>query len=180
MWLLIHAGVRGLFDTLKLLWSNSVGCGCCGVGRPSTKCCEQTICHLPMFSAVIRSFDPPHLKRLYQIRRWNRDVGNLMNVTQAIQGYFSSNFRFRLSAVHHTAAQCRFGILSHLTGHYPAKDGSATQSTRCYVRKYVPVNFLRISNEDVKHKLVKSPYLLSMSWTAVEMYTKNGDWLVGV
>ena len=48
--------------------------------------------------------------------------------------------------------QCRFGILSHLTGHYPTRDGSATQSTWCYVRKYVPVNFLRISNENVKFK----------------------------
>ena len=67
---------------------------------PSTKCSEQTLCHLPMFSAVIRSFGPPRLKRLYKIRRWNRDVGNLMNVTPAIQGYFSSNFSFRLSAVH--------------------------------------------------------------------------------
>ena len=66
----------------------------------STKCCEQTLCHLPMFSAVIRSFGPLRLKRLYQIRRLNRDVGNLMNVTPAIQGYFSSNFSFRLSAVH--------------------------------------------------------------------------------
>ena len=114
-------------------------------------------------STVIRSFRPPRLKWLYQIRRWNRDVGNLMNVTPAIQGYFPSNFSFRLSAVHPTPTQCRFGILSHLTGHYPERDGSATQSTWCYVRKYVPVNFLRISNENVKYKLVKSPYLLSMS-----------------
>ena len=45
-------------------------------------------------------------------------------------------------------------------------------------RKYVPVNFLRISNENVKNKLVKSPYLLNVSWTAVEMYTKNGGRLV--
>ena len=116
-----------------------------------------------LFSAVIRSFGPPRLKRLYQIRRWNRDVGNLMNVTPAIQGYFSSNSSFRLSAVHPTAAQCRFGILSHLTGHYPARDGSATQSTWCYIRMYVPVNFLRISNANVKYKLVKSLYLLSVS-----------------
>ena len=101
------------------------------------------------------------------------DVGNLMNVTRAIQGYFSSNFSFRLSAVHPTAGQCRFGILSHLTGHYPARDGLATQSTWCYVCKYVPVNFLKISTENVKCKLVKSPYLLSVSWTAVEMYTKK-------
>ena len=106
-----------------------------------------------MFSTVIRSFSPHRLKRLYQIRRWNRDVGNLMNVTPAIQGYFSSNLSFRLSAVHPTAAQCRFGILSYLTGHYPARDGLTTQSTCCYVRKYVPVNFLRISNENVKYKL---------------------------
>ena len=42
----------------------------------------------------------------------------------------------------------------------------------CYINKYVPVNFLRISNENVKYKLVKSPYLLSVSWTAVKMYTK--------
>ena len=108
-----------------------------------------------MFSIVLRSFGPPHLKRLYQIRRWNRDVGNLMNVTPAIQGYFSSNVSFQLSAVHPTAAQCRFGIPSHLTGHYPVRDGPATQSTWCYVREYVPVNFLRISNENVKYKLVK-------------------------
>ena len=143
----------------------------------------QTLCDLPMFSTVIRSFGPPRPKRLYQIRRWNTDVGNLMNVTPAIQGYFSSNFgKFRLFAVHPTAAQCRFGILSHFTDHYPARDGSATQSTctRCcvYVRKYVPVNFLRISNENAKHKLVKSPYLLSVSSTAVEMYTKNSCRLV--
>ena len=131
-----------------------------------------------MFSTVIRSFGPPRLKRLYQIRRWNRDVGNLMNVTPAIQGYFSSNSSFRLSAVHPTAAQCRFGILSDSTGHYPARDGPATQSTWCYVHKYVPINFLRISNEDVKYKLVKPPYLLSVSWTAVEMHTKNGGRLV--
>ena len=128
-----------------------------------TRGCEQTLCHLPMFSAVIRSFGPPRLKRLYQIQRWNRDVGNLMNVTPAIQGYFSSNFSFWLCAVHPTAAQCGFGILSHLTGHYPARDGSLTQSTWCYIRKYVFVNFLRISNENVKYKLVKSPYLLSVS-----------------
>ena len=128
-----------------------------------TRGCEQTLCHLPMFSAVIRSFGPPRLKRLYQIQRWNRDVGNLMNVTPAIQGYFSSNFSFWLCAVHPTAAQCGFGILSHLTGHYPARDGSPTQSTWCYIRKYVFVNFLRISNENVKYKLVKSPYLLSVS-----------------
>ena len=140
------------------------------VGRPSRKCCEQTLCHLPMFSTVIRSFGPPRLKGLYQIWRWDRVVGNLMNVTPAIQGYFSSNFSFRLPAVHPTAAQCRFGILSHLTGHYPARDGSATQSTWCYARKYIPDNFLRISNENVKYKLVKSLYLLSVSWTAVEMY----------
>ena len=116
------------------------------------------------FSAVIRSFGPPSLKRLYQIGRWNRDVGNLMNVTPAIQGYFSSNFSFRLPVVHPKRhVQCRFDILSHLTGHFPARDGSATQSTWCYIRKYVPVNFLRISNENVKYKLVKSPYLLSVS-----------------
>ena len=93
---------------------------------------------------------PSCLKRLYKIRRWNRDLENLMNVTPAIQGNFSSNFSFRLSAVHPTAARCRFGILSHLNGHYPARDGPATQSTWCYVRKYVPVNFLRISNENMK------------------------------
>ena len=69
------------------------------------KCCEQTICHLPMFSTIIRSFDPPRLKRVYEIRRWNRDVRNLMNVTPAIQVYISSNFSFRLSAVHPAAAQ---------------------------------------------------------------------------
>ena len=158
-----------------------VGCGCCGVVRPLNEVlrgCEQTLCHLPMFSTVIRSFNPPRFKRLYQIQRWNRDVGNLMNVTPAIQGYFSSNFSFRLSAVHPTVAQCRFGILSHLTDHNPARDGLATQSTWCCVRKYVPVNFLRISNENMKYKLVKSPYLLSVSWTAVEMYTKNGGRLV--
>ena len=108
----------------------------------------------------------------------NRDVENLMNVTPAIQGYFTSNFSFRLSAVHPSAAQCRFGILSHLTGHYPARDGPATQSIWCYVRKCVHVNFLRISNENGKHNLVKSPYLLSVSWTAAEMYTKNGGRLV--
>ena len=148
-------------------------------GRPSTKCCEQTLCHLPIiFSTIIRSSGPPRLKRLYQIRRWNIDMENLMNVTPAIQGYFSSNFRFRLSDVHPTAAQCMFDIMSNLTGHYPARDGSATQSTWCYVRKYVPVNFLRISNENVKYKLVKSPYILSMSWTAVEIITKNGGRLV--
>ena len=121
---------------------------------------------------------PPHLKRLYQIRRWNRDMANLMNVTPAIQGYFSSNLSFRLSAVHPTVAQCRFSILLHLTSHYPARDGSATQSTWCHARKYVPVNFLRISNGNVKYKLVKWPYLLSVSWIAVEMYTKNGGRLV--
>ena len=93
-------------------------------GQPSTKCCEQTLCHLPMFSTVMRSFGPPRLKRLYQIRQWNRDVQNLMNVTPAIQGYFSSNFSFRLSDVHPTAAQCMFDIMSHLTGHYPARNGS--------------------------------------------------------
>ena len=43
--------------------------------------------HLPMFSTVIRSFGPPRLKRLCQIRRWNREVENLMNVTPVIQGY---------------------------------------------------------------------------------------------
>ena len=157
---------------------NSVGCG--WGGHPWTKCREQTLCHLLMFSTVIRSFGPPRLKRLYQIRRWNRDVENLMNITPATQGFFSSNFSFRLSAlpVHPTTAQCRFGILLHLTGHYPARDGPATQSTWCYVRKYVPVNFMRISNENVKYKSVKSPYLLSVSWTAVEVYTKNGGRLV--
>ena len=116
-----------------------------------------------MFSTVIRSFGPSRLKKIYQIRRWNRYVGNLMNVTPAIEGYFSSNFSFRLSAVLPTAAQCRFGILSHLTGQYPARDGSAIQSTWCYVRKFIPVNFLIISNKNVKHNLVKSPYLLSVS-----------------
>ena len=63
----------------------------------------------------------------------------------------------------HFCLGCRFGILSHLTGHYPARDGSATQSSWCYIRKYVPVNFRRISNENVKYKLVKSPCLLSVS-----------------
>ena len=140
--------------------------------------CEQTLCHLPMFSIVIRSFGPPRLKRSYQIRWWNRDMGNLMNIMPAIQGYFSRNISIRLSTVHPTAAQCRVGILSHLTGRYPARDGSATQSTWCCVRKYVPVNFLRISNENVKYKLLKSPYLLNVWWTAVEMYTKNGGRLV--
>ena len=125
---------------------------------------------------VIRHSSPQKVK--YQTRWWNREVENLINVTPAIQGCFSSNFSFRLSAVHPTAAQCRFGILFHLTGHYPARDGPATQSTWCYVRKNVSVNFLRISNENVKYKLVKSPYLLSVSWTAVEMYIKNGGRLV--
>ena len=124
---------------------------------------------------VIRPSSP---QKVIPNRRWNRDVGNLMNVTPAIQGYFFSNFSFRLSAVHPTAAQRRFGILSHLTGHYPVRDGSAIQRTWCCVRKYVPVNFPRISNENVKYKLVKSPYLLSVSWTAVEKNTKNGGRLV--
>ena len=178
MWLLIHAWSRTLWHlkviVIKQRWVQVLR----SLGRPSTKCCEQTLCHLPMFSTVIRSFGPPSHKRLYQIRRWNRDVGNLMNVTPAIQGYFSSNFSFRLSAVHPTAAQCRFGILSDSTGHYSARNGSATQSTWCYVHKYVPINFLRISNENVQYKLVKPPYLLSVPWTAVEMHTKNGGRLV--
>ena len=37
------------------------------------------LCHLPIFSRVTRSFGPPRLKRLYQIRQWN--VGNLMNTS---------------------------------------------------------------------------------------------------
>ena len=135
-----------------------------------------------LFKSRVKFHDFSRPVRTMQIRRWNRDVGNLMNVTPTIQGYFSSNFSFRLSAVHPTAAQLpqfRFGILSHLTSHYPARNGSVIKSTWCYVRKYVPVNFLRISNENVKYKLVKSPYLLSVSWTAVELYTKkNGGRLV--
>ena len=143
MWWLIHAWVRGTPWHLKvivikqrwvrvlrsraaineMLWADSVIC----------RCFLQPYGH----SALLAS------KRLYQIRQWNRDVGNLMNVTPAIQGYFSSNFSFRLSAVHPTVAKCRFCILSHLTGHYLARDGSAIQSTWCCVRKYVPVNFLR-------------------------------------
>ena len=42
------------------------------------------LCHLPMIPTVLRSFGPPRLKRLNQIRRWNRYVGNLMNVTPRI------------------------------------------------------------------------------------------------
>ena len=67
--------------------------------------------------------------------------GVLMNVTSAIQGYFSGNFSFRLSSVYPTAAQCRFGILRSL----PSERWPGDQkSTWCYVHKYVPVNFLRI------------------------------------
>ena len=68
-----------------------------------------------MFSTVIRSFGPHRLKRLYQIRRWNRDMGNLMNVTPAMQGYFSSNFSLRALVQTSNGSWC-MGIKGEMSG----------------------------------------------------------------
>ena len=104
-------GVLGLFATLKLLYSNRVGCGLSCEGRPSTKWREQTLWYRFSFSKLNWSCPPPLRSKLYQMRRSATDPGSLWNVTPFIQGYLSNNLNFRESDVQPTATQCRFGIV---------------------------------------------------------------------
>ena len=130
---------------------------------------------LPMFSTVIRSFGPPRLKRLYQIRRWNRDVWNLMNVTPAIQGYFFQ--QLQLPTVRCTSRSGTVQVRHTVTFNWSTTQRDPKHlMLRSQIRSCQFPENLQWKRE--VYKLVKSPYLLSVSWTAVEMYTKYGGWFV--
>ena len=92
-----------------------------------------------------------------------------MNVTPAIQEYFpatSASDCPLYTPQRHSAGSAYCQIWPVTTQREVSRQPKALDVT--FANMFLSISWE--SHEKVKYKLVKSPYLLSVSWTAVEMY----------